>query len=278
MSLTTVLFQIVALAVAQPDPIEAVAAQERNFASDSTQLGINEAFLKHLSADAWIFRPYPLRAGAWLTKQPHDSTVLQWGPQYVEVSRSGDLAISIGPWRIEGKDKSKQVYGHFMSVWKRDDDGSWKVIADHGIVHSKFDINTAVVARNSNKQITTTLTDNARAHRLLQLEIADDEFRAALQEQGAEKAYSLAITPDALILRQGSIPLAGILPKGLNEGKPGFGTGPRRDAKLSSSGDLGFTVGGDSAADYASRGVYERIWRFDGVAWRLAADVTDSSE
>lgn len=280
MSIIAIFLQLCVWSATMPEPIDAVAQAERSFAADSTTLGLNEAFIKHLSDDAWIFRPYPLRAGPWLKKQPHNSATLEWGPQYVDVARSGDLALSIGPWRIGGAsaDPSKQLYGHFMSVWKRSADGDWKVISDHGIVHPKFDIQAQLVAIHSRSERAAPLTDSSRAARLIQLQTADDDFRKSLQEMNATTAYLRAIAPNALILREGTIPQPGVLPSSLTTAKQGFGAGPRRDAGMSVSGDFGFTVGGDNAPEFASHGVYERVWRFDGNAWRLLADVTTSAE
>lgn len=51
-----------------------------------------------------------------------------WAPERVEVLESGDLAISSGPVRDP---KGKQVSA-FTSVWRREPDGSWKVLYDKG--------------------------------------------------------------------------------------------------------------------------------------------------
>lgn len=52
-----------------------------------------------------------------------------WGPEKVEVLDSGTLAMSSGP--VNDPASGKRV-STFNSVWRRDADGSWKVVLDNG--------------------------------------------------------------------------------------------------------------------------------------------------
>jgi ketosteroid isomerase-like protein len=51
-----------------------------------------------------------------------------WRPDVVEVLPSGTLALSSGPVHDPG---GKQI-GTFSSVWRREPDGTWRVIFDKG--------------------------------------------------------------------------------------------------------------------------------------------------
>lgn len=51
-----------------------------------------------------------------------------WEPSFVEVLDSGMLAITSGPVR----DPDGRESGTFNSIWRRETDGSWKVIFDKG--------------------------------------------------------------------------------------------------------------------------------------------------
>jgi ketosteroid isomerase-like protein len=51
-----------------------------------------------------------------------------WRPEVVEVLPSGTLALSSGPVHDPG---GKQI-GTFTSVWRREPDGTWRVIFDKG--------------------------------------------------------------------------------------------------------------------------------------------------
>ncbi|MEW6335984.1 MAG: YybH family protein [Acidobacteriota bacterium] len=51
-----------------------------------------------------------------------------WAPETVEVLDSGTLALSSGPVR----DPSGAVVGSFVSTWRREPDGAWRVVLDKG--------------------------------------------------------------------------------------------------------------------------------------------------
>ena len=56
-----------------------------------------------------------------------------WNTDKVEVSRAGDIAYSFGTNEITYTDtngKAITIHGKFLSVWKKQPDGKWKVVAD----------------------------------------------------------------------------------------------------------------------------------------------------
>ena len=60
---------------------------------------------------------------------------LTWTPVFIDVSRSGDLAYSYGifEFRSLGKDGQPVIgHGKYTTIWKRQDDGIWKVVLDMG--------------------------------------------------------------------------------------------------------------------------------------------------
>lgn len=64
-----------------------------------------------------------------------DSTfTLTWDPVYAEVSASGDLGYTVGRYTtsVGAGDAADTEQGTYLTVWRRQDDGSWKVQADIG--------------------------------------------------------------------------------------------------------------------------------------------------
>lgn len=60
---------------------------------------------------------------------------LTWAPTYGEMFASGDLGFTTGKWVRKGKDKQgveRVRTGRYLSVWKKQADGSWKVVWDGG--------------------------------------------------------------------------------------------------------------------------------------------------
>jgi len=66
-----------------------------------------------------------------------DSTLkVQWTSLRAEVSSSGDLGCTYGSYSTRMKDKDGKdttFYGAYVTVWKKQADGSWKFLADAGV-------------------------------------------------------------------------------------------------------------------------------------------------
>jgi ketosteroid isomerase-like protein len=59
----------------------------------------------------------------------------EWHPEVVELSADGSLGLTRGPWTIRTKDEKGapvELEGLFNSVWRRQADGSWRVLFDAG--------------------------------------------------------------------------------------------------------------------------------------------------
>jgi len=60
---------------------------------------------------------------------------LTWTPVYADISASGDLGYTYGTFEFRSKDKDGQPtigHGKYTSIWKKQKDGSWKVVLDMG--------------------------------------------------------------------------------------------------------------------------------------------------
>jgi len=72
-----------------------------------------------------------------ISKQPPwpEGTSLTWTPVKADMAASGDLGYTYGNYVFKSKDKEGKpvtAYGKYMSVWKKQKDGSWKVVVDMG--------------------------------------------------------------------------------------------------------------------------------------------------
>jgi ketosteroid isomerase-like protein len=59
--------------------------------------------------------------------------VLTWEP--LKADASGDLGYTFGNWARKSKTAAGSdttVYGNYVSIWKRQADGSWKYVFDSG--------------------------------------------------------------------------------------------------------------------------------------------------
>jgi ketosteroid isomerase-like protein len=60
---------------------------------------------------------------------------LMWTPVGADISAAGDLGYTWGTYEFRSKDKDGKPtvdYGKYTSIWKKQRDGSWKVVLDMG--------------------------------------------------------------------------------------------------------------------------------------------------
>jgi len=60
---------------------------------------------------------------------------LTWTPVGADMAASGDLGYTYGTYEFRSKDKSGKPtvsYGKYTSIWKKQNDGHWKVVLDMG--------------------------------------------------------------------------------------------------------------------------------------------------
>lgn len=99
-----------------------------------------ERFVALLADDAVFFgqgisRGKEAVAKAWLPFFTDATLFLKWQPTQVEVSSSGDLGYSIGEYQRIGKSAAgnpETAPGSYVSIWRKQADGKWKVALDMG--------------------------------------------------------------------------------------------------------------------------------------------------
>jgi ketosteroid isomerase-like protein len=256
-----------------PPRYEALAQAEREFASAAARDGVQKSFLAHFAEDALLLRPFATAAPAWYREHPDGPGKLIWGPQYLVVSAASDLGLSSGPWRYEAEHDGKAVvaHGHFFSIWRRDAQGRWQVLFDHGVGNpaptTAVENTQPVALAVSEGETPSAAVASSRAKAL---DAADKALRDRLGHDPGN-AYASVSTAQTLWLREGSLPTQGKFPPKVN-GAQACGCGPRVAMTVAASGDLAYTLGG--AESSRASGVDVRVWRFEGDAWKLLADVT----
>jgi ketosteroid isomerase-like protein len=127
---------------------EDMVAAERAFAADASARNTREAFLAAYADDGVAFSPGPKDAQRLWQDRSVNKNRLEWAPEVAEIAASGDLGYTSGPWRFtaEGDDKPS-AFGHFFSIWRKDGDGKWKLLVDHGVSHREVPFPDKVTRR-----------------------------------------------------------------------------------------------------------------------------------
>src|SRR2546423_2203061 len=135
-ALAVLLTTIVVLPAETPsEALRAMVEAERRFFQTGQEKGTRAAFLEFLADDGVVFRPGPVNGKEVWSKRTETGLDLVWEPTFAAISRSADFGYDSGPskWRAHKTEKTFTGFGHFVSVWKKQKDGAWKVVLDCGI-------------------------------------------------------------------------------------------------------------------------------------------------
>ena len=72
---------------------------------------------------------------SWKVFFAPDRPEFVWQPEIVELSGDGTLGMTRGPWTMKGQGPDGKPFersGTFNSIWRRQPDGSWKIVFDMG--------------------------------------------------------------------------------------------------------------------------------------------------
>ncbi len=116
-----------------------IAEAEKNFAAMAMEKGIAEAFWYYADSNATIRRQQDTLIHGkeaiknYYSADYYKTATVTWSPDFISVAKSGDMGYTYGPYTWQSKDsagKVNEVKGVFHTVWKKQQDGSWKYVWD----------------------------------------------------------------------------------------------------------------------------------------------------
>jgi ketosteroid isomerase-like protein len=240
-----------------------------------------------IADDGILFRPRAVKGKQWMTEHPvppaDKRPLLSWYPAVAGIAIAGDMGYTTGPWEYKADihDASPVAFGNFLTVWKKQLDGSWKFAIDLGVSNPKPNPAATPWQQPDNyKEIKGGGIGpgvKAGANALL---ARDREFSTASATQGAQKVFADYATVEVRMFRDDKPPFVGkaealaALPADSSvwTWEPAF-------ADVSRSGDLGYTYGTyqitskDTSPKVLESGNYYRIWKKQGGKWLVVTDL-----
>jgi ketosteroid isomerase-like protein len=261
--------------------LKALADNERAFAAMASQPDktVRDAFLAFVADDGVVFGPEgPTNAKAAFTAAPAPppgapKLQLLWWPIHAEIASSADLGWTTGPSKRVRGDQVR--YGHFVTVWKKQADGKWRFLIDHGIQTDEMsslgpDTPIPPVPAAKGKTESKPVDNKAALDALM---TADREL-SKITAAGDKAGWLNWMADDGRVLRNGPQPAVGKdAVRAALEKEPSLTTEPLGGG-VSAAGDLGYTFGKATLkkGDATETGDYLRIWEKHGDAWKLALD------
>jgi ketosteroid isomerase-like protein len=267
-----------------PPELASMADTERAFAKAATVKGWRDAFLEFFADDAIAFAPQVMLAKDRLRKQPSTPFAvyeLIWEPRTGDVAASGDLGWLTGPsTSINHKSVDKKPrYGCYLSVWRKQPDGAWRVFIDVGTDAPE----PVPFAPGFNRMALTSRYTGTGTQAAARQSLADADraLNAQIAAAGVPQAFSPRLTPASRLHRSGTVPVIGreaiaawLAPYAT------AGTALHGEANASAAGDFGYSHGTfELTTPKLSRGAYVRLWSRDADGrWWLVVDVAQNEK
>jgi ketosteroid isomerase-like protein len=216
-----------------------------------------------------------------MASQPAREGRLTWYPSFATLAQAGDLGCTTGPWTFQpgGSDNDPIAHGYFVSLWRVQPDGSWKVELDCGITcpPPPVPIEPLRPEAISEQRLAETVSFDPdqvclsllSVERALTDEMAHDEAAAAYDRNSADEAqiYRADVEPyrGRAMIRDDFKSLPGVI------------VWQPIDVRASRSGDLGYVYGlaqfrPDGRSD-PIESCYLRVWKQIDGGWHVLVDV-----
>lgn len=279
------LLSLLAVAVQAQTPLQEMVKTEQAFSRMAEEKNTRDAFIAFIADDGVLFRPDAVNGKKWLLEHPSPPSdkrpLLAWQPAFAGMAAAGDMGFTTGPWeaKADRNDAKPSGYGHFVTVWKKQQDGTWKFVVDLGINHPI----------SGGPQRLWQPTEEKKPAKVQMVEVAtarralldwDRDYLQRSSKHGLVKAFMSYASPDVRLYRNGNLPYIGrsVSANALESVKGTVNWTPR-DGDVSRSGDLGYTRGTyeitDATNKVSERGSYVRIWKNEGGVWRIVLDVAN---
>lgn len=111
---------------------------EKAFNEMAQDEGLGRAFEFYAAENGVIRRNEKIIKGKkaiaeWYTQNVKPNETLSWKPTFVDVSASGEMAYTYGDYSftyLDSLNTEKENKGVFHTVWKRQNDGTWRFVWD----------------------------------------------------------------------------------------------------------------------------------------------------
>ena len=114
---------------------------DRAFAQETAARGV-EGWVAFFAEDGKMFPPEGIATGKDAKRDARAGSFsdpgrqLTWEPSSAVVSAPGDLAYTLGRWELLSTETTGSAgvlaRGNYVTIWRREPDGSWKVVVDIG--------------------------------------------------------------------------------------------------------------------------------------------------
>ena len=185
------------------DKVSQLIAAENYFAARVKEKGLKKAFIKVSDANTVIFKPSPVNAARYYKKQPDSINLgfLSWEPSFARVSKSNDWGFTTGPFVFKQTDDGPAAYyGTYLSVWKKNKKGIWKLALTMPISHKKPKTIPALDFSNPANEIFIHQRSQKRLQEREDIVFSSDKLLSTIQKADNKIALNEFLSPQSRLL------------------------------------------------------------------------------
>lgn len=268
-TLNTVILFFLGQSVIAQKGIDNLIQAEKDFAAYSVAHSTKEAFQKFIDSNSTMFDDgKPVKAIDFWNKREKNAGVLNWWPQYAEISVSDSFGYTTGPWTFQNSiNDSVVARGQYITIWRINKNGEWKLRVDLGVSNTPTNATEEIRIIDEPKQAEK---EKFRPY-ISRLVAEENKFNKSVGKNKL-KAYKKTFSKQSILNRNGFLPaiiaadqrvLIDSTPSGIKYVMIGWG-GPRVP-------DMGYTYGTAFINDKIEN--YLRIWRKEKNGWKIAVEV-----
>ena len=256
------------------DKVSQLIAATNYFNKKVNEKGLIKAFLDVSDASSLAFRPDPVSLKKYYRDQPDSIGYLQLDPLYAQISKSGDWGYISGNYTFKQNEHDyKKFYGTYISIWKKNKKGYWRLAMDAGISHKKP---TKLLKKRFINPENEVFLHQRSTNRLQQREdivLSTDVLLSTITKADNKIAQNEFLTDDSRLIFPGYEPITGkknIMEFWKKKGLKAI-TEPIK-ADRSYSGEIAYTYG--KATIQAKKYNYIRIWEVQtGHKWNVILEL-----
>jgi ketosteroid isomerase-like protein len=265
---TAFFFFLVQSLIAQKG-IDNLIKTEKDFAAYSVAHSTKEAFQQFIDSNSIMFdEGKPVKAIDYWNKREKRTGVLNWHPQFAEISGSEDFGYTTGPWTFQNSIKDSVVArGQYSTVWYLNKNNEWKFLVDFGISNTQpgSEEERILDTPKEPERVTAAIEHKAA------LPSADYSFNQLLVKKKS-KAYKTWLSAVSILTRNGFLPAANSAGrKIIIDSTPSGIKCELKGWSVSEVPDMGCTYGVVIINGKTEN--YLRIWRREKGGWKIAVEV-----
>ncbi len=272
LSLLTFLMCAHAFAQAKTD-LQKLIETEIAFADAAAAKGTKQAFAGFQADDGVVFNPTALRGNLFWSNAKDLPALLVWRSLRADVSSTGNFGYTTGGWELRptGKADKMTFFGQYVTIWKKQTDGNFKVVLDIGVSSGKTALRLASDAPK----------DAGAGEKSPKSKIDLGTLTDIFSKKSLSQGYFNYLADDAIVLRDDYQPFYGK--------KQAFVELEKLDRTFPPDGFLEFqaSISPNYGNMMAAWGVYQlklkdnsikkwnflQMWKFRDGKWQIVVDV-----